>query len=103
MVHIVNGMFCFVTVVVSILYGTRVCWICGKECNFSVDPVERKRILKQKIPAGFAIYVFGFFVLFSFVFNGFLIITVTSLVSSLILSHFVVSMAMPVFKRNPSV
>ena len=102
MFDMVSGMFCFVTVTVSFLYGTRICWICGKDCNFGVDPLEKIRILKQRIPAGFAIYAFGLFVLFSFILDGVLAITVSSLTSALILSHFVVSMAMPAFKRNPS-
>ena len=102
MFDMVSGMFCFVTATVSFLYGTRVCWICGKDCNFRVDPLEKIRILKQRIPVGFAIYAFGLFVLFSFILDGVLTITVTSLTSALILSHFVVSMSMPEFKRNPS-
>ncbi len=95
-------MFCFITVVVSFLYGTRVCWGCGKDCSFKVEPVYRKQILKQRIPAGFAIYAFGFFVLFTFLFDGAATITVSALTSSVILTHFVVSMAMPAFKRNQS-
>ena len=102
MFDMVSGMFCFVTATVSFLYGTRVCWICGKDCNFRVDPLEKIRILKQRIPVGFAIYAFGLFVLFSFILDGVLTITVTSLTSALILSHFVVSMSMPAFKRSPS-
>ena len=102
MFNMVSGMFCFITVSVSFLYGTRVCWVCGKDCNFDVDPIEKKQILKQRIPAGFAIYAFGFFVLFSFVLNGALTISVCSLMSALLVSHFVISMSMPAFKRNPS-
>ena len=102
MFHMVSGMFCFVTVTVSFLYGTRVCWICGKDCNFRVDPLVKRRILKQRIPVGFLIYAFGLFVFFSFILDGVLAITVTSLTSALIISHFVVSMSMPEFKRNPS-
>lgn len=102
MFNVVSGMFCFITVVVSFLYGTRVCWICGHDCSFDVDPAKRKQILKQRIPAGFAIYAFGFFVLFSFLFDGAIVVAVAALTSSLILSHFVVSMAMPLFRRNPS-
>ena len=102
MFDMVSGMFCFITMVISFLYGTRVCWLCGKDCSFDVDPVEKKQILKQRIPAGFAIYAFGFFVLFSFMLDGVLTILVSSLTSALILSHFVVSMSMPALKRNPS-
>ena len=101
MFDMVSGMFCFITMAISFLYGTRVCWGCGKDCGFNVDPIEKKQILKQRIPAGFVIYSFGFFVLFSFIFDGVLPIMVWSLTSALILSHFVVSMSMPGLKRNP--
>ena len=102
MFDMVSGMFCLITMVISFLYGTRVCWVCGKECSFDVDPVEKKQILKQRIPTGFAIYSFGFFVLFSCLLEGVLTIVVSSLMSALVLSHFVVSMSMPALKRNPS-
>ena len=95
-------MFCFVTATVSFLYGTRICWICGKKCNFDVDPAEKKQILKANIPGGFAVYLFGFVVVFSAVLNGALTVVITSLVSAFLLSHFVISMAMPALKRNPS-
>lgn len=98
----VSGMFCFVTATVSFLYGTRICWVGGKNCTFDVGPRKRVQILKAHLPAGFAIYAFGFIVAFSQMLNGILTIIITALVSALILSHFVISMAMPVFKRNPS-
>ena len=101
MVHILNGMFCFITTTVSLLYGTRICWICGKDCNFEIDPAEKKQILKTRMPVGFAIYAFGFFVLFSLALDGALNVTLISLTSAFLLSHFVVSMAMPSFKRRP--
>lgn len=100
MVDMISGMFCLVTTVVSFLYGTRVCWICGKDCNFEIEPTERKNILKERLPAGFAIYTFGFFVMFTCLFDGTAKITLMSLMSALIASHFVVSMAMPTLKRR---
>ena len=102
MFDMVSAMLCFVTVAVSFLYVTRVCLVCGKDCSFEVEPVEKKQILKGRMPAGFAIYAFGFFVLFSFILEGAIAVTVSSLTSALILSHFVVSMAMPAFKSPPS-
>ena len=102
MFDMVSGMFCFVTATVSFLYGTRICWVCGKRCSFDVDPTEKKQILKANIPGGFAVYLFGFIVVFSAILNGPLTIATTSLISSLLLSHFVVSMAMPALRRNPS-
>ncbi len=102
MFDMVSGMFCFVTAMVSFLYGTRICWVCGKRCSFEVSPAERKRILKSNMPSGFAVYLFGFFVVFSTILNGILTIIITSLISAFLLSHFVISMAMPTLKRNPS-
>ncbi len=102
MFDMVSGMFCFVTATVSFLYGTRICWVCGKRCSFDVDPTEKRQILKANIPSGFAVYLFGFLVVFSSVLNGGLTVVITSLISALLLSHFVVSMAMPALKRNPS-
>jgi len=54
------------------------------------------------MPSGFAVYSFGFFVVFSAILNGALTIATTSLISALLLSHFVVSMAMPALKYNPA-
>lgn len=100
MFDMVSGMFCFVTATVSFLYGTRVCWVCGKKCSFDVTPAEKREILKVNMFGGFTVYLFGFLVVFSMVLNGKLTIIITSLVSALLLSHFVISMAMPTLKRN---
>ncbi len=102
MFHMLSGMFCFVTVTVSFLYGTRICWVCGKSCSFDVAPAKKIQILKANIPGGFAVYSFGFIVAFNQILNGALTIVITSLISSLLVSHFVISMAMPALKRNPS-
>jgi hypothetical protein len=101
MFDVMSGMICFVSATISFLYGTRVCWVCGKDCNFDVEPAEKKQILKARMPAGFLIYCFGLFILFSYLFDGAFFITIMSLTSALILSHFVVSMAMPPLKRSP--
>ncbi len=102
MFDLVSKMFCFVTATVSFLYGTRILWACGKKCNFVVAPAEKKQSLKATIPGGFVVYFFGFLIVFNEVVSGTLTIVTTSLVSALLLSHFVVSMAMPELKRNPS-
>ncbi len=102
MFDLVSEMFCFVTATVSFLYGTRILWACGKKCNFVVAPAEKKQSLKATIPGGFVVYFFGFLIVFNEVLSGTLTIVTTSLVSALLLSHFVVSMAMPELKRNPS-
>jgi hypothetical protein len=102
MFHMLSGMFCFVTATVSFLYGTRICWVCGKKCTFDLAPAERIRTLKANIPGAFVVYSFGFIVAFSAILNGPVKILITALISALLLSHFVISMAMPAFKRNPS-
>ena len=101
MFEMVNGLFCVVTATVSFLYGTRICWVCGKKCTFEVDPAEKKRILKTNMPGGFTVYLFGFLVVFNAILSGTLAIIITSLISALLLSHFVISMAMPSLKKNP--
>ena len=98
----VRGMFCFVTATVSFLYGRSICWVCGKRRSFDVDPAEKRQILKINIPGGFAVYSFGFIVVFSAVLNGVLTVVITSLITALLISHFEVSMALPALKRNPS-
>jgi len=102
MFDMVSGMFCFVTATVSFLYGTRICWVCGKRCSFVVAPAEKKQSLKATIPRGVVVYSFGFIVVFSAVLNGVLTVVITSLITALLISHFVVSMAMPALKKNPS-
>jgi len=102
MFHMLSGIFCFVTATVSFLYGTRICWICGKKCTFDVAPAKKIQILKVNISSGFAVYSFGFIVTFSTVLNDAFTIVITSMISALLLSHFVISMAMPALKRNPS-
>jgi len=102
MFDLVSEMFCFVTATVSFLYGTRILWVCGKKCNFVVAPAEKKQSLKATIPGGVVVYSFGFLIVFTEVLSGTLTIVMTSLISALLLSHFVVSMAMPELKRDPS-
>jgi len=102
MFDVVSEMFCFVTATVSFLYGTRILWACGKKCNFVVAPAEKKQSLRATIPGGFVVYFFGFLIVFNEVLSGTLTVVVTSLISALLLSHFVVSMAMPALRRNPT-
>jgi hypothetical protein len=101
MFDMVRGMFCFVTATVSFLYGTRICWVCGKRCSFDLGPAEKRQILKANISGVFAVYSFGFIVVFN-VLNGVLTVVITSLITALLISHFEVSMALPALKRNPS-
>lgn len=54
----------------------------------------------ESIPAATAVYCFGFLIIFSLCINGPMSIIVSSLTSALLLSGFVVSMAMPELKRK---
>jgi len=102
MFEAMSGMVCFVTVMVSMLYGTRISWICGKKCAFKEQPEVKRKTVTESVPAAIAVYFFGFIVLFSYFLNGFIVITVSSITSAVILSTMVVSMAMPELRRNPS-
>jgi len=102
MFNMLSAMFCFVTATVSFLYGTRICWVCGKKCNFDLAPAEKIKTLKANFPGAFIIYSFGFVIAFNTILDGAFTILITSLISALLLSHFVISMAMPAFKRDPS-
>lgn len=101
MFEALRGIACFVTVTVSLLYGTRIAWICGKKCNFKEKPENRKQVIFESIPTAAIVYFFGFLIIFSFFINGFLTILISSLTSAILLSGFVVSMAMPELKRKP--
>jgi hypothetical protein len=96
-----KGLFCFVTVSVSFIYGTRIAWVCGKKCNFKEKPEDKIHTIFESIPAAALVYFFGFLIIFSLFINGVLTIIVSSLTSSILLSGFVVSMAMPELKRKP--
>jgi len=96
-----RGIAWFVTVTVCLIYGTRVAWACGKKCNFKEDPDVKKHFLLDSIPSATVIYFFGFLVTFSIYIDGILTIIVSSLTSAILLSGFVVSMAMPELKRKP--
>ena len=94
---------CFVTVFVSLLYGTRVAWGCGKKCQFSEKPENKIQSLLESIPAATFIYFFGFLIIFSYSVSGYLSRAVCSLTSALVLSSMVVSMTMPELKyKSPT-
>ena len=101
MFEALRGIVCFVTVSVSLIYGTRIAWGCGKKCGFKEEPEDKIRTIHESIPAAALVYLFGFLIIFSFCIDGPLTIVVSSLTSAILLSGFVVSMAMPELKRKP--
>ena len=100
MVDLLGGMFCFVTISASLIYGTRIAWVCGKKCNFKEAPENKIHSISQCIPAAALVYLFGFLIFFSCLTDGILKIIILALTSSILLTVFVVSMAMPELKRN---
>lgn len=92
---------CFVTAFVSFIYGTRVAWGCGKQCQFREPKEGKVKLLLESIPATTLIYFFGFLIVFSYLFDSYLSRIIVSLTSSIVLAHLVVSMAMPELKRKP--
>lgn len=93
---------CFVTVLMSFLYGSRVAWMCGSKCQFSKSVEQRAQMLVRSIPSAAFIYFFGFMVIFDILVDVFATWAVFSVTSSILLSLVVVSMAMPQFKRMPA-
>lgn len=102
MFEALSGMACFVTVSVSLIYGTRIAWVCGKRCHFKEKPDNKKQALFESLPAATLVYFFGFAIIFSLLVSGFLAIVVSALTSSILLASMVVSMTMPEFKRKPT-
>ncbi len=96
-----TGLASFVTATVSFLYGTRICWVCGKKCSFKEEPKDKKQTLHGSLPSAIAIYSFGFLIVFTYFSSGFVTIVISSLTSAILLSSFVVSMVMPTLKRKP--
>ena len=75
MIEVASKLICVVTTSVSFLYATTICWKCGNQCTFDKEPNERKRLILSNLPLGFAIYAFGFFVIFTCAMDGALIIS----------------------------
>lgn len=91
----------FVTVFVCFLYGTRMAWHYGKKCDYQEEPETKKQILIGIFPAVTAINFFGFVALFILFIDGLLTIFLYSLISAVLLSCMVVTMAVPELKRKP--
>lgn len=92
----------FVTVFVCFLYGFRMAWHYGKKCDYKEEPETKKQILIGIFPAVTAINFFGFVALFILFIDGFMTITLYSLISAVLLSCMVVTMAVPELKRKPT-
>ena len=102
MTDALSGMICFVIIAISLIYGTRIAWACGKNCKLTEEPENKKQAIFDSIPAATLIYFFGFLIIFNLFLSGFITIFLVSLTSAILLSVFVVSMAMPELKRKPN-
>lgn len=97
-----GSVIAFVTVFVCFLYGARMAWHYGKKCDYREKPEEKKQILIGIFPAVTAINFFGFVALFILFTKGVATIILYSLISAVLLSCMVVTMAIPELKRRPT-
>ena len=100
MIEIWIGVISFVTGFVSFVYGTRLCWECGRTCHFEEKPEIKKKSLRSYLPAATAFFLFGFMLIFGKYTDEFLSRYVCSLTSAILLSHLLVSMFIPSLKRS---
>jgi polyferredoxin len=100
MIEILSGLISFVTATVSFLYGTRIAWVCGKKCTFKESPANRKQLLSLSLPAATALYLFGFLVIFIYLFDGFVTVLIPALMCATLCPLLLVSMAMPELRRK---
>ena len=96
-----SGMICFVVIAISLLYGTRISWACGKMCKLTEEPENKKQAIFNSIPAAAIVYFLGFLIVFNIFLSGFATIFLVSVMSAILLSVFVVSMTMPELRRTP--
>lgn len=105
MIIALKDIILFVTAFVSFLYGTRIAWACGKNCNSKKTPEERKKKLKELIPGAIFVYFFGFIITSNYIYElilgsnpeeiGSLAIIVMSLINAFLASITVTWLAMP--------
>lgn len=96
-----GSMICFVVITISLLYGTRISWACGKKCKLTEEPENKKQAIFNSIPAAALVYFLGFLIVFNLFLSGFATVFLFSITSAVLLSVFVVSMTMPELRRQP--
>jgi hypothetical protein len=105
MVIALTDIILFVTAFVSFVYGTRIAWACGQNCNSRKTSEERMQKMKEYIPISTLIYFFGFIITSKYLYKfllrtdptdvGTLSIIFMSLINALMLSSAVGWFAMP--------
>ena len=101
MYDMLAGLICFVTMSVSLIFGTRITWHYGKKCQFWETVEDRKHILRGIFPVAVLIYSLGFISLFSLLFEGFGTILLYAFISAVVLTVMMFSIAMPEMTRRP--
>lgn len=101
MSEIMKDVTYFVTIALFFLTGTRIAWVCGRNCQFKIDPKTRKRLVIENLPAASIVYFFGFLIVYGFFISNFIAIVLFALFNATLLAAMVVSMAMPELKRRP--
>lgn len=96
-----SSMICFVIIAISLLYGTRIAWACGRHCKLTEEPENKKQAIFNSIPAATLVYFLGFVIVFNLFLSGFMTVLLSSLMSAMLLAVFVVSMTMPELRRTP--
>ena len=109
MIIALKDIILFVTAFVSVLYGTRIAWACGKSCNSKKTPEERKEKLKELIPGAIFVYFFGFLITSNYLYEvilgsnpeeiGSLAIIAMSLINAFLASITIAWLAMPKSRR----
>jgi len=102
MYEMLAGLICFVTMSVSLIFGTRITWHYGRKCQFRELAGDRKQILRGIFPVAVLIYSLGFISLFSLIFDGFGTILLYAFTSAVVLTAMVFSIAMPEMTRRPA-
>jgi hypothetical protein len=99
----------FVTAFVSFVYGTRIAWACGKNCNSRKNSDERIEKMKEYLPISTLIYFFGLIITSKYLYKfllrneptdaGTVSIIFMSLINALLLSSAVGWLAIPKRRR----
>jgi len=99
----------FVTAFVSFVYGTRIAWACGKNCNSRKNSDERIEKMKEYLTISTLIYFFGLIITSKYLYKfllrneptdaGTISIIFMSLINALLLSSAVGWLAIPKRRR----
>lgn len=92
---------CFSTALLCLVCGARLCWACGRKFDCVIPPEDRKNYLQTCLPAAIVIYLFGFVIIFNYLYDDLAIIVSSSIICAILAAHFVVAMSMAEMNRNP--